>query len=181
MNLFFNYGIVAFPATLLILQVSAPSVPDDPWRLLRELVTLIVSLLLAWAVKYVRESRAEVKSAKLSLPSSEDFLKLKADVALLTEALERVRHERDEAQGISDSMAKALTKANTLLEEERAINANWGKVSEASDKKIFELEARVELLNTVNARVEQLAVQIPERLMAVLASEKQLKGENNGP
>lgn len=169
MNLFLNYGMIALPAGFLLLQASSSSSSSDQYGMLREIGTFLVSALLAWAVRYIRQSRAEVKSAKETLPSKgevkgikDDYTALRADVLLLTDTLERTRQERDTAQTLLADATAALTKSNGLLEEERKTNADWGRLSRDNDEKIAALEQKVGLLSDFDKLVDRFTDRVIE-------------------
>lgn len=186
-----NLGMVVFPAGFLLLQLQSPSSQSsagDPWGSLREIGTFLISILLAWAVKYIRESRAEVKAAKVNLPTVQDVNSIKeeqsvmrADLLLLTDTLERTRGERDQAQTLADSATKALQRMTDLLAAERETNANWGRLSKENDDKITSLEEKVALLTASNDFVDKFATQLVDKIEQLLANRlaDRAKGDTN--
>lgn len=166
-------GLIFIPSFFVLAQQTNPQTVDNLTPI-REVATFVVSVLLAWAVKYIRESRAEVLAAKEQLPTktetkniADDVVVIKADLAVMTDSLERTRKERDEAVELLKKSNSALEKTNELLAAEREVNSNWGRISKENDDKIQALTAEVNMLKEVDIRMERLADRIMERVLQI--------------
>lgn len=167
MHYVFNLLLVGIPGWVVFSHVQAQSTLPNNLDSVREVLTFIASILLAAAVNYVRNRSLEVKKAKAELPSAQQVkdikdenIIIKADIAVLTESLERVRKERDQAVSDAASLQKLLADTKKLLEEERSTNAELARVNQELQEKFDQLNAEFQVMKATNSAVDKFAVSL---------------------